>query len=244
MNRHKKLIIALFGLVALALVVLSVSAISARDPLLPPSAQAAPGGAAPPAAGPGWGATAQEAAEPPLPVVVSSADFAVVYKSVSQLREAAEVIVRGEVTAVSYLDFNASTYTKVTFQVTRCLKGAIAPGEEITIAEVGGITTMAQINGDKFGAPSPADADTKVRVQLEGAPLAAVGDRCLYFLGVGSIGVVPGPYYVPLGAFQGRFRIESGLATRFVPADWQDGGYTELPLAESGLDQVVEQAAE
>jgi hypothetical protein len=176
------------------------------------------------------------------PQVMMSADFAVSYTSVDQLKGAAAIIVRGEVTGVSYLDFNGAAYTKVTLKVGECLKGKVAPGDEITVAEIGGVTTMAAVKGDKFGEPTKEDADTKVKVLLEGAPLTQVGDKVLYFLGVGKIGVVPGTYYVPLGAYQGRFAIDDGVAKRFVPADASDK-YTSLAIDEKAVDSTITQAA-
>jgi hypothetical protein len=174
--------------------------------------------------------------------VMVSADFTVMYESAGQLTEAAALVVRGEVTQVSYVEFNSTAYTNVTLRVSQCLKGDVAAGDEITIAEVGGVTSMAAVNGDKFGAPTAKDAASKVRVLLEGAPLSEVGDKCLYFLGLGSIGVVPGTYYVPLGAFQGRFKVANSLAERFVPAGW-GAEYTSLSMAEDAIDQTVLRAA-
>jgi hypothetical protein len=173
---------------------------------------------------------------------VLTADFAVGYTSIAQLTEAADVVVRGEVVAVSYLDFNTATHTKVTFRVDKCLKGGIAAGEEIAILEPGGITTMANIVGDKFGTPTKEQAETKVKVLLEGSPLSEVGETCLYFLGVGDIPIVPGTFYVPMGTFQGRFVIDDGVAKRFVPADF-GSKYTALPMDESAIDETVSKAA-
>jgi hypothetical protein len=242
MKRHKKYIIPLLALVALAIIASVTLGVSGAA-----SVKAGPAHAATlapvPAVQPAQPAAATtETASVIRPTVIESADFAVVYSSVSQLTKAADVVVRGQVTAVSYFEFNTAAYTRVTFKVSKCLKGDIAPGDQITIAEVGGVTTMAAVNGDKFGAPTAADAATKVSVQLDGAPLSQVGDDCLYFLGTGSIGVVPGTYHVPLGAFQGRFAIDSGVAKRFVPVDWQGGKYTALSMAANGVDQSVEQA--
>lgn len=175
------------------------------------------------------------------PQVIMNADFAVSYTSLDQLKKAADVIARGEVTEVSYLDFNGATYTKVTLKVGSVLKGKVAAGDEIVIAEVGGVTTMAAVKGDKFGAPTKEDADTKVKVLMEGAPLTQVGDEVLYFLGTGSIGVVEGTYYVPLGAYQGRFAIDGGVAKRFVPAD-ASSKYTSLAIDEKAVDSAIAQA--
>jgi hypothetical protein len=177
------------------------------------------------------------------PAVIMSADFAVGYSSIGQLKQAADLVVRGEVIDVSYLDFRSSAYTKVTLKVSKCFKGNKAAGDEITILEVGGVTTMATIKGDKFGTPTKEDAETKVRVLLDGAPLTQVGEKCVYFLGAGDIGVVSDTYYVPMGAFQGRFKIDNGAAKRFVPNDWQGTKLTALPMDESSVDDTVSQAA-
>ena len=175
--------------------------------------------------------------------VMLSADFAVGYTSVGQLKEAADLVVRGEVTNVSYLDFNTCAYTRVTLKVAKCFKGDAAAGDQITILEVGGVTTMASIKGDKFGVATKADAETKVKVLLDGAPLTQVGEECLYFLGQGKINIVPGTYYVPMGAFQGRFKIDNGTAKRFVPIDMQGGKISSLTMDEPAVDNTVTQAA-
>jgi hypothetical protein len=172
-----------------------------------------------------------------------SADFAVGYSSIGQLKQAADLVVRGDVVDVSYLDFNSCAYTKVTLKVSKSFKGDAAEGDEITILEVGGITTMATIKGDKFGTPTKEDSETKVKVLLDGAPLTREGETCLYFLGQGSIGIVSGAYYVPMGAFQGRFKIDNGAAKRFVPSDWQGTKFTALAMDETAVDDTVTQAA-
>jgi hypothetical protein len=238
MKRHKTRIIPLLALLALA-TALSVAAGLATGVVVEP--YTAPAAHASGVAVAQGRSTADQAEAEPVarPVVTMSADMAVLYTSVDQLTKAADLVVRGEVTRVSYVDFNTSVHTIVTFRVSRCLKGDVAEGDEITIAEVGGVTSMATINGDKFGRPTEPDAKTMVRVQLEGAPLTEAGEECLYFLDRGSIGVVPGVYYVPLGAFQGRFKIEDAVAERFVPVDWQDGKYTALRMGEGDIDQTV-----
>jgi hypothetical protein len=179
------------------------------------------------------------ATEVTMPLVTVSADFTVMFSTVGELKQAADLVVDGEVVDVSYLDFNTCAYTKVTLKVAKCLKGAAAAGDKIVIAEVGGITTLKTIVGDKFGPMSEADAATKVKVQLDGAPLARVGDTCTYFLGKGSIGVLSGAYYVPVGAFQGRFVVEDGVSKRFVPADWETPKYTDLATTPSDLDKAI-----
>jgi hypothetical protein len=186
-------------------------------------------------------ATSTTVVTEPMQEHILSADFAVGYTSVAQLEAAADLVVRGEVVAVSYLDFNTATQTKVTLKVNKCFKGGVAAGEEITILEPGGITTVANVVGDKFGAPTKEQAETKVKVLLDGAPLTQVGDKCLYFLGKGDVAVVSGAYYVPMGAFQGRFTIDDGVAKRFVPADF-GAKYTALPMDESAIDDTVAKA--
>jgi hypothetical protein len=234
MKRHRRMIVSCLALAALASVIaLSSMLVGSGVPkVAPESAQAAVLASAPAAD-----------TSVALPEVVMNADFAVGYSSIGQLKEAADLVVRGEVVDVSYLDFNSCAYTKVTLKVSKCFKGGAAEGDEITILEVGGVTTMATIKGDKFGTPTKEDSATKVKVLLDGAPLTREGETCLYFLGQGSIGIVSGDYYVPMGAFQGRFKIDNGAAKRFVPTDWQGGKYTALSVDESSVDNTVTQAA-
>lgn len=175
----------------------------------------------------------------PIGTIVASTDFTVNYSSLAQLMEAADVAVRGEIVRVSYLDFNSTAYTRTILKVSECLKGDIKAGQEIAIAEVGGITTMAAVNEGKFGPATAEALTTKVRVLLNGAPLSEVGEECLYFLGLGEIGVLPDVYYVPMGAFQGRFVIRNGMAERFVPLDRPGADYTSLATVESAIDQAV-----
>ncbi len=195
-------------------------------------------------AGLGAGTIAEPAAADgaQLPEQILSCDFAVVYTSVGQLKSVSDLVVRGEVTDVSYLDFNTVVYTKLTLTVAKCFKGDAGVGDEVTILEPGGITTQAYVVGDKFGGPTKADTETKVKVLVDGAPLTQLGDTCLFFLGTGDISVVPGTYYVPMGSFQGRFKIDNGAAKRFVPADW-GSKYTSLSMDESTVDSTVAQAA-
>lgn len=249
MKRSTRMIVSGLALAALAsAIVVTVTLAGGNGAAVSPEAAlaaapaAAPAVATPtatPAAAPAAAAPAVADSTAALPEVRISADFAVGYSSVGQLKKAADLAVRGDVTDVSYLDFNTCAYTKVTLKVSKCFKGDAAAGDEITILEVGGVTTMATIKGDKFGAPTKEDAETKVKVLLEGAPLTQVGETCVYFLGTGSIGVVSDTYYVPMGAFQGRFKIDNGVAKRFVPSDWTGGKYTALSMDEATVDDAV-----
>jgi hypothetical protein len=172
-------------------------------------------------------------------------DFAVLYRSVTQLKQASDVVVRGAVTAVSYLERDSSPMTRVTLKVARCLKGDVKAGDELTIIEGGGIISRASLVGDKFGAPTKVDYDTKVKILMDGAPLTEVGDRCLYFLGVDDVRLVPGVSYCPIGCFQGRFIIHDGVAERFVPASPEEMGseYTSLAMDEAAIDDTIMRAA-
>ena len=243
MRRHKRLIISSLLATAALAVVASIALLSGAGPDGNAGAASGSSTAAPNVLAQLPAASALPAGDTALPVVMASADFAAVYSSLDQLKQAADLIVRGEIVDISYLDFNSTAYTKVTFKVEKCLKGKADAGDTVAIAEVGGITSVATINGDKFGPSTEDDANTKVKVQLDGAPLSEVGDQCTYFLGTGSIGVLPGTYYVPLGAFQGRFAIDNGIAKRFVPADWQSASYTALSMTKNALDRAVLSAA-
>jgi hypothetical protein len=240
MRRSHRMLFLFVGLVVLAsAIALSVTLMGGNGATVSPETALA----AAPATAPTPSAPAANDPTAALPQVTLSADFAVGYSSIGQLKRSADLVVRGEVVDVSYLDFNTCAYTKVTFKVAKCFKGDAEVGDQITILEVGGVTTMASVKGDKFGTPTKEDAETKVKVLLDGAPLTQVGEDCLYFLGKGEINVVPGTYYVPMGAFQGRFKIDNGTAKRFIPSDMQGGKLTSLAMDEPTVDDTVTQAA-
>jgi hypothetical protein len=239
MRLSKKLIAGLAGAVVVVVALTASFVFLGADPAAAPKSVQAAAAPAEAAATP----TLVAANDAAMPQVLATADFATMYTSFKQLATAADLVVRGEVTEVSYLDFNTSAYTKVTLKVSESFKGAVKAGDSITILEVGGVTDMAVIKGDKFGVPTKEDAATKVEVLLDGAPLTEVGDKCLYFLGTGSIGVVPGTYYVPMGAFQGRFKSDSGVTKRFVPSDWDSARYTSLAVDDSAVADTLTEAA-
>lgn len=129
----------------------------------------------------------------------------------------------------------------MTLEVTKSWGAGVKKGDRITVAEVGGITTLATIKRGSGraepGSITSEDEQTKVQELIEGAPLAKVGDEAVYFLGKGEIGVVPGEYYVPLGTYQGKFNVTGGDAQRFVPKNAP--AFPSLKMGVSVLDSEI-----
>ena len=173
-------------------------------------------------------------------------DWAVLYSNVAQLTRAAEIVVRGRVTDVSYLDETLdsalSTYTKVTLEVTESLKGGVAKGAALTFIEIGGMTTQAAIDESRGTASNRSDKNTKVQVLFEGAPLPKVGEDVVYFAKRDVIGQIRGSYFAPLGAFQGKFTITGGVAMRYVPDSIASNTFGPLRMPVAELEKRVRAA--
>jgi hypothetical protein len=181
----------------------------------------------------------------PLRTAIVYSDYAVAYTNVSQLAQNANLIVRGKVTKVEYVEFNTVQYTKVSLQVTKSFSPGAKPGDTITVLDDGGITTLAQMKretGRPLEAPiTAADENTKVQVLSDGEPLAKVGDEVVYFLSdEGQLGVLPGKYYDTLGAYQGKFNVKNGVAQRHTrEADPTRANSERLSMTESALNASI-----
>jgi hypothetical protein len=172
-------------------------------------------------------------------------EFEAVYRTMVELTQEAQVVVRGQVTAVGYGELNGAAESRVTLRVDKCLKGDVGPGREITIFEPGGIVTRASLLDGKFGSPTKEDYEAKQAVLVDGAPLTRVGDACVYFLDADDLHQAVGAGYCPIGAFQGRFIIVDGRAERFVPASPAalGAGYGSLAMDAGAIDGVIAVAA-
>lgn len=153
--------------------------------------------------------------------VIAQADFAESYSTVDAIARQSDLIVRGTIKSVEYLDFNTVTYSRVSLRVTKSFSPGSAEGDVITVLEIGGITSQAAIIesiDNKFNQTiTEGDKESKVRVLLDGAPLPEIGDDAVYFLADGSLGIVSGEYYDVVGAYHGKFKISDGQAKRFAP---------------------------
>lgn len=205
----------------------------------------------PQASGPG-ASTSTSRTSAPLKTIVTNADISTIYRGVPQLTRAAQVIVRGKVIDISYIDAEADsalqTYTKVVFRVSQSLKGDVSPGSTVVFIVFGGVTSAAKIAGASDIQPSvtsPESSSEHVQVLFEGAPLPRVGDEIVYFGVRGDIGAlagnpqVPEPYYQPVGAFQGAFPVIDGIAARYVPSALSSAGLDPLRMTVGALDTKV-----
>ncbi len=188
----------------------------------------------------------------PLKTIVTNADISTIYRGVPQLTRAAQVIVRGKVIDISYIDAEADsalqTYTKVVFRVSQSLKGDVSPGSTVVFIVFGGVTSAAKIAGASDIPPSvtsPESSSEQVQVLFEGDPLPRVGDEIVYFGVRGDIGAlagnpqVPEPYYQPVGASQGAFPVVDGIAARYVPSALSSAGLDPLRMTVSALDTKI-----
>lgn len=156
------------------------------------------------------------------------------FANVAELAAEADLIVQGRVLSTEYVYSHESAWTKSQVEVLKSWSSGAKAGDVLTVVTLGGITSMANLKKDS-GRPdetpvTEADKSENVRMLLEGEPLPAVGDESVYFLGKGDIGIVPGEYFVVVGAFQGRYVVRGGNAARFEP-----GGDDALPAGEMSV---------
>lgn len=197
----------------------------------------------------------------PITTVSSAADFSVLYTNLNDLVQAADVIIEGEVIGISYFDHNTVTYTKALVKVTKSYTSNTKPGDVLTFANEGGITTKANLmrySNNKFNQPiGEAEENTKVEVGgINGEPLTAVGEKVVYFAvnagdffqrglngsfeAAGSPNRIPGTFYGTVGAYQGRFTINSdSIVQRYVPKGDEISKYTSLKMGKANFDQQL-----
>jgi hypothetical protein len=131
----------------------------------------------------------------------------------------------------------SDTYTKVTLEVTKSLKGGFPVGTKVDFEEWGGITTSAARlkNCDCLNRPpTTAERTTRVQVLFEGARPAQVGDDIVYFANKADANHLPGDYYVPFHVLVGKLLVTGGVAKRYVPAgmDGSFGPALAMPVGE------------
>jgi len=158
------------------------------------------------------------------------------YPTVGQLVESRylDLIVRGKVLATEYVYSHEGAWTKCTVKVSKSWSPGVVAGDVITVVEMGGITSLANLKRDAhagdLSAPanlkrdpdnptnnsiSASDETSMVAMIFDAQPLAKVGQESIYFLARGELGVVPGEYYGTIGGgSQGKFLIGQGVARR------------------------------
>lgn len=150
-----------------------------------------------------------------------------------------DLIVRGKVLRTEYVYSHESAWTICTVRVLESWNPDVVQGETITVVDYGGVTSLANLKRDS-GAGNLADSANKKRdtdntrnnaipsadeaaavtMTFAGEPLAKSGDEAVYFLSrEDTMAIMPGTFYVPVGAYQGKFLIKHGVARRHVPRD-------------------------
>ncbi len=182
----------------------------------------------------------------PLKTATSFPNFGVIYTNLDQLSDKASVIVQGQVTSINYFDYNTITYTKELIKVTKSYNSNVKVGDVITFVEPGGITTQAALirsNDNKFNQPiTEVDENTKVQVLFGGDPLMKVNENILFFGVEDNLPMIPEKYYVSLGAFQGKFKINGDSIERYVPRGMESDLYSSLKMSKTGFEQKLSNA--
>jgi len=147
------------------------------------------------------------------------------YTNVESLVNKSTAIVEGEIIGLDYFDFNSDTYTKAKLKVSNSFTDEVKVGEEITIVDMGGITTLDKIKltdgyEGKPGTVSPItekDKTTKVQVLFNGSPLIKLNDRIVFFGAESKDNFykLSEKYYISIGSYQGRFKITNDMTERY-----------------------------
>lgn len=150
-------------------------------------------------------------------------DLSEIFYSVSELKEAAELIVVANV-----IHQETIVYAKVPFTISRVkilstIKGSLKEGEEIKVIETGGKYNYTDDNSKK-------KKGEEVEVTFEGVRVMQPGENLILFMRMFS-GPQMDDGYVPLGVFQGKFKInKDNIVEKQAPEDYAFTDY-DKPLA-------------
>lgn len=168
-------------------------------------------------------------------------DIGPVYTSVDEFIESPylDVIIRGKVLDTANIYSHENAWTKCTVRVLKSWSPSVSVGDVITVVDYGGIASLADLKRDaqagdlddpdnlkrdpdepRNNSIAASDETSEVVLSYAGEPLATAGSEAIYFLSEETkMQLVPGTFYVPLGAYQGKFIINQGVARRHVPRD-------------------------
>ncbi|MBP1999991.1 hypothetical protein J2Z69_001010 [Paenibacillus shirakamiensis] len=138
-----------------------------------------------------------------IPVVNVSGDLNKVFKTVSDLKNNAPLIIEAEVVKGTSFEYNHVIFTKNNLLVKKVYKGDLQGKQNIDILETGGIS------------------DNKEFV-LEGNPVSKPGEKLVLFLKKYD-GPVTEDAYTIEGAYQGKFTFDDGKKISFKKANEKFG---------------------
>ncbi len=156
-------------------------------------------------------------------------EFIKVFNDLESVYEEADNVVVGTVCDIQYTDDDAAPRTIYSFNVSETLKGDIVPNSLISVGESNGyvrVSTYIDVYGTGYYVNlSEDEIENSVILQsIEGAPLPAVGEQYVVFLGNRKTeGRLAGAYAI-MGNFMGKYVLDcnSGLYTRYVPSSDPD----------------------
>lgn len=122
------------------------------------------------------------------------------YGTIVELAKDAKAIAEIEVISQETIVYLDMPFTLSTVNVLKPFKGEHKEGDTLRIIETGGEFTPL----DKQGNPLP-----KTTMKVNGIPVLEVKERNVIFLGAFEGPQVTGEVYVPLGVYQGRFKVDA-----------------------------------
>lgn len=131
------------------------------------------------------------------------------YNTLGELTSDAE-----EILEIKVLNQETKTYLDVPFTISTAIvkstvKGVVNEGDSIKIIETGGEYTPIDKNGKEF---------PKANLKFNGIEVLAKNEHAILFLEK-FVGPQVEGAYVPLGVYQGKFKVISGEAVQQAPED-------------------------
>ncbi|MEK4405945.1 hypothetical protein MKZ26_16445 [Sporosarcina sp. FSL K6-6792] len=127
------------------------------------------------------------------------------YHSIDELKNESNLIVEGRVHSQEVIVYEGLPFTVSEFHIINNYKGDISKGDVISVIETGGIY-KPELEQGVFG--------DKVEMKLNGVKVMDSKDDYILFLKTFSGPQLANQGYIPLGAYQGKFKIvESTIKT-------------------------------
>lgn len=176
-----------------------------------------------------------------------NSDISKFYNNINDLIIGANIIIEGNVVDTSIFKFNNQIFTKSKIEIIKDYNGQFEKGTIITFVEVGGITTKDNLIVEDYNknfeqGPAPTDQSNQMVEIVSGVPVMKKNEMVLIF-GVKPttqlyLNEVQEGYYLPLGAFQGKFIIDGNYIERPVPKD-DNGLYSPLKITKEELENKI-----
>lgn len=124
----------------------------------------------------------------PAGSALSEASFAYPCQTISQLDTHSSAIIAGTIADREFFSYDGNAYTKLNIAIDQCVKGDFVSGDVISVVQLGGYISIADIvavqdNGFRFAdIPQEQWATTYFMESLEGDGFPEIGEQYAYFL--------------------------------------------------------------